>query len=387
MLKAFKRLPPTLKLLAAGYTALGVMALTALMAPEQAGSVLAILVASFGFLTAINLINEGLSSERLRERLDFVTEQHSLLVEDVARWHRRAAANTENPGTVTAPPVSRTPFVAAANTDTPAIFPKVVSKGPQRFDEVMVEKLLEDSLAHERLDIAVQPVVRLPQRRPAYLEVLARLPRRGNAAPIEASRFFAHVRQTRKVPVVDRLALQYTVKLLTGAHRPHGDLPYMLNIQPETLKDATYMARLVQYLRTNRDLAPRLIFEMPQSSYDAVTAPVRHVMDGLASLGCRFSIDHVENPQFTRRFLVDNHIGFLKLSGNRLAAMARSPNGFSTVQRIKQSLARDGVLMIAESIETENVLMDVLDLGLDYGQGYLFGQPSVVGDTKQQAAA
>ena len=44
---------------------------------------------------------------------------------------------------------------------------------------------------------------------------------------------------------------------------------------------------------------------------------------------------------------------------------------------LKRTLERHGIDLIVEKIESEPMLLDVLDLHVDYGQGYLFGEPKV----------
>ena len=38
-------------------------------------------------------------------------------------------------------------------------------------------------------------------------------------------------------------------------------------------------------------------------------------------------------------------------------------------------MKRSGVDLIAEKVETEQIVIDLLDYNIDYGQGYLFGEP------------
>ena len=45
------------------------------------------------------------------------------------------------------------------------------------------------------------------------------------------------------------------------------------------------------------------------------------------------------------------------------------------VQFLKRALERHGIDLIVEKIETEATLLDLLDYQIDFGQGYLFGEP------------
>ncbi len=64
--------------------------------------------------------------------------------------------------------------------------------------------------------------------------------------------------------------------------------------------------------------------------------------------------------------------------GERLPVVPRGihdPALFVSPSRLQRLCAAEGIDLIVEKIETENQLVDVLDTGFDFGQGYLFGEP------------
>ena len=340
----------------------------------MAAPLTALAMAGLAGILAFDGIRRQKGEAEVLQRLNALQEQHNLLAQDVARWHQNAV--NENAVDKIVMPVKP---IASGTA------PQPINKNA--FDDVMVDVLLHDALNDAHMDVVLQPVMRLPQRRPAFLEIFARLPAKTGQPAVPAQRFMPGLRQSHKVSLVDRLALQYAFDLILDPARAGHTLPYMINIGPETLKDGAFMARLVQYLKQQNKLANRLIFEMRQADYHAMSAPILAIMDGMAALGCRFSMDNVDTPQFTRSFLRRHHIGFVKLSSTRLAHMSRNASGVEAVRRIKSNLARDGVTVIAERIEDNPTLMDVLDLGLDYGQGYYLAQPAMPQTSTQRKAA
>ncbi len=366
-------------LVAAGYVAVSGLGLSAVTQTEMAAPLTALALAGLAGILTFDGIRRQKGEAAVLQRLNALQEQHDLLAKDVARWHQKAV--NENVVENIMPSAKPAPPVSAPSTSAP----KPVNNNA--FDDVMVGVLLHDALNDAHMDVVIQPVMRLPQRRPAFLEIFARLPAKTGQPAVTAQRFMPGLRQSHKVSLVDRLALQYAFDLILDPARAGHTLPYMINIGSETLKDGAFMARLVQYLKQQNKLANRLIFEMRQADYHAMTAPILTIMDGMAALGCRFSMDNVDTPQFTRSFLRQHHISFVKLSSARLAHMSRHTSGVETVRRIKSNLARDGVTVIAERIEDNPTLMDVLDLGLDYGQGYYLAQPAMPQTSTQRKAA
>ena len=50
------------------------------------------------------------------------------------------------------------------------------------------------------------------------------------------------------------------------------------------------------------------------------------------------------------------------------------------MQRMKQILDRAGISLIAEKVEQESQVIELLEFGIDFGQGYLFGEPRLSRD-------
>jgi cyclic-di-GMP phosphodiesterase TipF (flagellum assembly factor) len=65
----------------------------------------------------------------------------------------------------------------------------------------------------------------------------------------------------------------------------------------------------------------------------------------------------------------------VKLDANRLLHAARDGLLGGDTRQFKRVLDSYGIDLIVERIETEPLLLELLDLHIDFGQGYLFGEP------------
>ncbi len=95
----------------------------------------------------------------------------------------------------------------------------------------------------------------------------------------------------------------------------------------------------------------------------------------LKKLGLSIAIDDfgVENSNFERvhRLRVD----FIKIDGKYIKDIDVNDNSFKIAQTITQFAKSMGAEVIAEYVHSPEVLEKVLDLGIDYSQGYYFAQP------------
>ena len=59
--------------------------------------------------------------------------------------------------------------------------------------------------------------------------------------------------------------------------------------------------------------------------------------------------------------------------------MARGDDPILDMRAFKGALDRHAMDLIVEKIESEDMLLDLLDLRVDFCQGYLFGEPRPTG--------
>ena len=240
--------------------------------------------------------------------------------------------------------------------------------------DAQVVRIVKAAVAQNRIDLFTQPIVTLPQRKARFVEALARI-RIRPGLHMPAERYIGVARAQNLLPVIDNLLLLESLKALRAASESDAGLAYFCNITSLTLHDPKFMTDLVEFIAQNRVLAQRLVFELTQHDLATMSHDVVPVLSGLARLGCRFSLDQVSDLALQPAELSARHIRFIKIDAGVLIAALRKPGGAQRLQRLRASLDREGIDMIAARIEKDRQLVELLDLGIDYGQGYLFGHP------------
>lgn len=258
---------------------------------------------------------------------------------------------------------------------------------PGKFSDTVMTDLIRHAVRNDQIDVFMQPVVTLPQRRPRMMEVFARI-RAGAGLYLPAQRYMPVARQESLVPAIDNLLLLRCLGLLGDPKNTEKGMVYILNISAATLHDKGFMGDLVAFLSRNRATAARLVFEIPQREMaSAADATLGRVLDGLARLGCRFSMDRVRDRTIDIALLKSRHIRFIKLDAAWLLSEAQSKAGFTRVVHLKKQLDAAGIDLIVEKIEDEATLRELLDFNVAFGQGYLFGKPDHMIAYKDAAAA
>lgn len=254
-------------------------------------------------------------------------------------------------------------------------FEQPESPQPEYSDAVITE-LINHAIQNERIEIFAQPIVKLPSRRLQYLELFARI-RAKSGIYLTAENYRPLAEKETLIENVDHLLLQHVLETIRGDVRRDVNIGYFVNISSRSLRDKNYMADLLEFVRTRRDLSDRLVFELQYEDIQNLTPACFKMIDGLSRIGCKFSVDNIPDANFDADMLVENGFTFVKFSASKLMEMCTSPRGEMDVARMKSQLDKSRLTLIVEKLETEHDLRELLDFEIDYGEGYLFGRPDL----------
>lgn len=246
----------------------------------------------------------------------------------------------------------------------------------------LVRRALDDN----RVDLYLQPVVGLPQRRTYFYEGYTRI-RDENGQVISPGTFLSAAEEAGLITDVDNLLLLRCVQIVRRLTKSDRRVGVFCNVSIRSLADEDFFPAFLDFLRRNSDLAGALIFEMPRAQFEHRSALAARNMARLADFGFRFSIDQVNDLNIDLAELQRAGVRFIKVAGDRLIAAAhgaepiagREP-GALRPEDVAGLFARYGVDLVAEKIESEGTVVEVLDLDVAYAQGHLFGAPRPVRD-------
>jgi cyclic-di-GMP phosphodiesterase TipF (flagellum assembly factor) len=181
------------------------------------------------------------------------------------------------------------------------------------------------------------------------------------------------------ITAIDNMLLFCCVQLLRRSQSKNQNVGYFCKISPYTLADFDFFGEFVHFMIENAELAPNLIFEFAQSTVADRDDDIERQLSRLAAMGFRFSMDQVASLSLDYDALAERHFKFVQIDARTLIEEFDAPSSHLDIDVIdlKRTLERHGIDLIVEKIESEPMLLDVLDFHVDYGQGYLFGEPKV----------
>ncbi len=250
-------------------------------------------------------------------------------------------------------------------------------------DSGMLETI-RASLEQNRVDLYLQPIVSLPQRKLRFYEALSRL-RSEDGKVIMPEQYIKVAAPAGLMSVVDNLLLFRCVQIVRRLTQKHRDIGVFCNISGDTLADAEFFPQFLEYMHHNRDLAGQIVFEFSQDAVAKAGAQGESNLAYLASLGFALSMDHVSSLALD--FLKLKKMGFrhLKVRAHTLTDGMTGAGAAVAAEDLKKLLERNGLNLIAERVEDEKTVVQLLDYGVDFAQGYLFGEPRAVREDSLRA--
>jgi len=285
------------------------------------------------------------------------------------------AAPTPAPPSRPEPEAKEAPEAAhpasAAETPAPAAAsaPATASRS-----QTQLISAVKSAIEENRLDIYLQPMVTLPQRKVRYYEAVTRL-RDDKDHVLTAEDFIATAESAGLIGRIDHAVMLRCVHVLRRLMVRNKDVGVFCNVSATTLTNPTHFAQCLDFLEANRALAPSFVLEFKQATLRKLGPTETENLAALSQRGYRFSIDHVSDLRFEPRELADRGVRFIKVPASLLLDPKQSSTSDIHPSDLSDLLGRFGIDLIAEKIEGERAVVDLLDFDVRFGQGFLFAPP------------
>jgi cyclic-di-GMP phosphodiesterase TipF (flagellum assembly factor) len=278
-------------------------------------------------------------------------------------------------------PMPTAPLTLATDSvlrfEPPAPQPQAVAAAAPPADPGERVPQVRAALEANRLDLYLQPIVTLPQRKVRFYEVFTRL-RDEDGALLAPADYLPAAEAGGLMPMLDNLVILRAVQVVRRLTAKNREVGLFCNIAASTLADAAPFAQFLDFLTANRALASSLVLEFPQAALREMGPIEQESLAQLAGLGFRFSIDHVDELQIEPRALAEQGVRYVKVAGPLLLGRDLAGAGDIHPSDLPNLLARYGIELIAEKIESESTVVDLLDHDVRFGQGFLFAAPKLV---------
>lgn len=211
---------------------------------------------------------------------------------------------------------------------------------------------------------------------PKGSEVLLRL-RDEDGALVAPGAFLPAAERYNLASAVDRWVVRALLDHLAspGCAQTTSHPVVFVNISGATLNDDGFFSFLREELRRTGVPPSRLCFEITETAAVANLSRAVTFIRGVRGDGCRFALDDFGAGLSSFSYLKTIPVDFLKIDGGFVRDMTEDPMDRAIVEAIAHIGQAVGLKTIAEFVETKAVLQSLVNVGVNWAQGYAIHRP------------
>jgi diguanylate cyclase (GGDEF)-like protein len=253
---------------------------------------------------------------------------------------------------------------------------EVYSTELERFDPAQLKLLGQVRQALERgeFELHYQPKVRLADRRVCGVEALLRWrhPEHGLLMP---AAFISLVEHTALIGPLTLQTIDTALAQMVRWRRAGIDLEVAVNLSARNLLDPDLPGQVAAALHRHEIPAERLTLEVTESATMIDPARAREVLCSLRDSGVSISIDDFGAGNASIGYLSSLPADELKVDRSLASGVCEDEHTASIVGSIVDLAKHLDLRVVAEGIETDEVIERLTELGCEVGQGYLIARP------------
>ncbi|WP_374304065.1 EAL domain-containing protein [Ferrovibrio sp.] len=233
-------------------------------------------------------------------------------------------------------------------------------------------RALRSAVSSRQFQLVFQPIVRLDTRTLHHYEALSRFEDGGS--PFETIRLAEGVHM---IGEFDLAVVQRVVDMLAERRRQGETIDVAVNLSGHSLESSVFMAALREILAVDPSLRRQLIFEITESTQITNMVHAANAVRQLREDGHFVCLDDFGAGAASFPYLQALEIDYVKIDGAYVKALqTQGQDRDRAILKGMVWLCKElGIGTVAEMVETEDQARLLLDFGIDYGQGYLFGRP------------
>jgi EAL domain-containing protein (putative c-di-GMP-specific phosphodiesterase class I)/CHASE2 domain-containing sensor protein len=243
---------------------------------------------------------------------------------------------------------------------------------------------LDEAIDQGQVWVAYQVQVDLGTNRLRGAEALARWthPEKG---PISPSEFITAAEQSDRIEKLTFFVLDKAVEAAAQINRDHGPFDMAVNLSARMLSDKTLPSQVRKVL-TRHGLEPaRLTLELTETAALA-SGTDTGTLFALRDLGVRISIDDYGTGLSTLEYLKKVPASEIKIDQSFVKSMRDHRSDLVMVQSTIALAHSLGRTVVAEGVETRELLDMLIAMKCEVAQGFIVGRPSSLNDLSKRLA-
>lgn len=226
------------------------------------------------------------------------------------------------------------------------------------------------ALKEKRLRMAYQPVIDSVTGRTVHYEALLRIVNQAGKIS-SAGALIPVAERMGLIDVIDTLVMELIIAELRSA----PDVVLAFNVSNMTTENTVWLNAFESNIKQTPEIASRIIVEITETAAQRDLRSAAFFVASLQDLGCQVALDDFGSGYTSFRQLKALSVDMVKIDGVFVKDLAQSSDNQFFVKTLMDFAQGFGLKTVAEFVETGEVAKTLMNMGVDYMQGYYFGKP------------
>jgi diguanylate cyclase (GGDEF)-like protein/PAS domain S-box-containing protein len=238
-------------------------------------------------------------------------------------------------------------------------------------NQIGIMHYMRNAVHQDKLRLAYQPIIESKTGKTNWYECLlrivdekGRISSAGGIIPIAEKMGF--------IDIVDQFVLEKVIQELDASK----DISFTFNVSNLTTDSPKWLAMCTRMLAGREDIASRIIVEITETAAQRDLRQTAYFVASLQALGCKVALDDFGAGYTSFRQLKSLSVDMVKIDGTFVADLAENSENLLFIKTLIDFNNCYGLKTIAECVETGEVAKILMEINVDYMQGYYFGKPS-----------
>ena len=242
-------------------------------------------------------------------------------------------------------------------------------------DEIGKLELINDSLLHERMSLALQPIV--PSNRiddHSKFEVLLRL-EDATRQVVPPGIVIPVAEKYDRMHHLDLWIIERAIEAIKNFSEMGESVALSVNLSGNTLSNESCLNQIASMVERNKVKPKALCFEVTETATIKRIEKACGFIEHLKQFGCEFSLDDFGSGLSSFSYLRSLPVDYLKIDGCFVADIEEDLSNRAIVTSFNMLAHELGMKTVAEYVETEEIAELLGTMGIDYLQGFGVGAP------------